>query len=89
MSPITHVANVSGDVSWFVACSMESILCFKTIEMVILSVYYIIPFDFILFGIVKASRFNYFTILCLVREIWLGLNTCSAHMIHLVKSTQL
>ena len=56
----------------------------KLIEIVILWVYYTIPFGFNLFWHFLVITFQPFYTSCLANDHWRGLSTRNAHMVHIV-----
>ena len=56
----------------------------KLIEIVILWVYYTIPYDFSLFRHFRSITFYLFKLLCLAKDHWRGFSSRNAHMVHIV-----
>ena len=56
----------------------------KLIEIVILWVYYAIPFGFSFFRHFWDIIFQPFQLLSLAKDHWRGFNTRNAHMVHIV-----
>ena len=56
----------------------------KLIEIVILWVYYTIPFGFSFFRHFWDIIFQPFQLLSLAKDHWRGFNTRNAHMVHIV-----
>ena len=61
----------------------------KLIEIVILWVYYTIPFGFSLFRHFWLLTFQPFKLHCLAKDHWRGFSTRNAHMVHIVNWIQL
>ena len=56
----------------------------KLIEIIILRVYYTIPFGFSLLRHFFSSFFHFLKLLCLAKDYWRGFSTRNAHMVHVV-----
>ena len=56
----------------------------ELIEIVILWVYYTIPFGFSLYRLFGGITFQFFKLLYLAKDYWRGFSTRKAHMVHIV-----
>ena len=86
VSPRGHMKPSSTvDFGWMVAFGEhQNFPCLKLIEIVILWVYYTIPFGFSLFLALFGHYFSTFYTTCLAKDHWRGFSTRNAHMIHIV-----
>ena len=89
-SPRAHVAKFSVDFSWVVAFEEhQNFPCLKLIEIVILWVYYTIPFGFNLFWHLLVITFQLLKLHCLAGDRWRGFGARNAHMVHIVNLIRL
>ena len=80
-----HVAKFYGRLR--LICSVlraSKFAVLKLIEIVILWVYYTIPFGFSFFRHFWDIIFQPFQLLSLAKDHWRGFNTRNAHMVHIV-----
>ena len=84
-SPRAHVAKFYGQLrltrSGLRASKFSDL---KLNEIVILLVYYTIPFDFSSFWYFWGIHFQLLNLLCLAKDHWRGFSTRNAHMVHIV-----
>ena len=84
-SPKAHVAKFYGRFRFIRSVLRASKFYeFKLFKIVILWVYYTIPFGFILFRHFWSITFHLFKLLCLANDHWRGFITRNAHMVHIV-----
>ena len=84
-SPRAHVAKFYGRLR--LICSVlraSKFALLKLIEIVILWIYYTIPFGFSFFRHFWDIIFQPFQLLPLAKDHWRGFNTRNAHMVHIV-----
>ena len=86
---IFHITSTV-DFGWFVAFGEhQNFPCLKLIEIVILWVFYTIPFGFNLFSHLLVITFLLFKLHCLAKDHWRGFSTRNAHMVHIVNLIRL
>ena len=86
--PSSPVFGVLFLLSAYTVCPDLTLICklpvLKLIEIVILWVYYTIPFDLSFFRHFWVIVFQLFHLLSLAKDHWRGFNTRNAHMVHIV-----